>query len=1500
MSITGLAIKRPIIFLVFFIILGGLGFIAYKNLKYELLPDLATPYVTVLTSYPGASPKEVENSVTKKIEESLGTVTKVKKVSASSSENLSVVTLAFVADANADQAVQDVQRALSGVLAEMPTGVKTPYIDKFNINDLPVLRLGVTSGSTSAALYQTIKDKIKPRLAQLKSVGRITILGGEQNEVKIWIDPDKMASYQISNIELVEAIRKNNNDIPLGNIKDTDAELSIRMAGKITDPALVADLPIRIFPDGSAIRVKDVARVENATKSIEVLSRLDNAPSIGLFVNKQSGANAVDVSEKVREELKLLEEEYKDIQLKFNIAQDSSEFTLNAAKAVYTDFFIAIILVALVMLVFLHSLRNAVIVLIAIPTSLVTAFIMMYVMDYSLNLMTLLAMSLVIGILVDDSIVVLENIYRHMEMGKEKVQASLDGRNEIGFTALSITLVDVVVFLPMALVPGLVGSLVKQFSLVIVVSTLTSLFVCFTLTPMLASRFAKLEHLSKASFFGKIGLFFENKINELIQWYTRVLKIALQRKMATLLITMGLLIASVSLVLTGIVGSEFTPATDKGELSLLIDMQPGTKLSATDDAVKAVEAKLKSVPEITKLFTNVGYQSDGFGENNSGNVASVNISLKPGKERSKSLNDLSREVRALAMEVPGVKARVSPIGLFGANDAPIQILLSGNERDSVFAAAGQLMNIMRKTAGVVTPRMSSEEGKPEIEIEINREKAALLGLDLGMVGANMRSAINGYDELKFRGTAEDVNVRIQLQQDQHTHTAMLPKYSFTNDKGELVYLDQFAKVVLKSSATNLQRRAKQASLVLLSQVTGRPVGDVGEDIKAAVAKVKFPAGVKISYEGDLELQGDAFNQLGLALLASFTLVYLIMVALYNNWAYPFVVLFSIPVAAVGAFLALALTAKSLNVFSILGLIMMMGLVAKNAILLVDRTNEARAEGKSLMDALLDAGSTRLRPILMTTLAMVIGMLPLALAKGAAAEMNSGLAWVLIGGLSSSMFLTLFVVPVIYDLITRMLEKTSGGKTSVGDAEGSKIELTKVAPALSGIAKITGVFLLLLFAGNMAMAQNRKLSLKEALEKGLSENIQIKQAELEELKARHFKAESKGSLYPDISASGEYFRNVKSPVMFFPTVGVAPDGNLILDDKNLTPINAASKNSYSLTGTLTMPVFNREIYKEIAAAKWDEQLSKVNTLLSKTQLADEIRRAYYHVLATEGGKTLVKQSIKRAEFNLRNSRNLVKQGMAVPADTLSAFINLESMKINELRSDNEIRQSKNFLKNLIQLPLTTEIDLTDELKVDATPLTAAGPLALRDSVVLENRPEMIRNSIHIKAAMNQIELQKSKYLPSLNFVSQYQLQTQADNFRFGDYRWPNSMFVGLRLTVPIFSGFKTSNRVKQAQASAKIAELQRIQLNQDMSLELLNAKNNLKTSWLEWEHQGKIIPSAERNLQLISSRWQKGVVKYYEVADAELSLIQVKNNHLQAAYAYLMAQTAYLKASNQLF
>jgi multidrug efflux pump subunit AcrB len=681
MSITSLAIKRPILFIVFYLLLIGLGVFSYKQLKFELLPELATPFVVVVTQYPGASPKEVENSVTKKIEDAVAEVSKVKKVTAASSENVSVVTLEFLPSANADQAAQDVQRAVSKVVSEFTSGIKNPSIEKFNINDLPVLRVGVTSSASEEELFELVKNQIKPSLSQIKSVGRVSLMGGAEKEVKIWMDNEQLVRYNLALAEVMEVIQKANQDVPVGKVKDTDAQFTIRLAGKVNEIEQMLNQDIKVLADGSKIKVKDVAKIYVDRKEFEVVNRLDMKPSVGLFVGKRTGSNAVEVSESVRKQFENLEKEYAHIQLKFEIAQDTSEFTLKAAEHVFDDFIIALILVALVMLVFLHSIRNAAIVMLAIPTSLASAFIMMFFFDYSLNLMTLLAMSLVIGILVDDSIVVLENIYRHLEMGKDKVQASLDGRNEIGFSALSITLVDVVVFLPMALVPGLVGSLVKQFSLVIVVSTLSSLVVSFTLTPMISSRFAQLTHLKKGKILDNILLFFERQIESLTKAYEGILVWSLKHKVATVSIALGLLFASLGLAGFGFIGSEFAPATDKGEMSLFISMPQGTSLGKTDAIVKNIENRIKQIPEVTKTFTSVGYQNDGFNDNFAPNLAAVSISLKSSEQRTKTINELAREVKTMAMQYPGVKARVSPIGLFGAQDAPIQILISNNDRD---------------------------------------------------------------------------------------------------------------------------------------------------------------------------------------------------------------------------------------------------------------------------------------------------------------------------------------------------------------------------------------------------------------------------------------------------------------------------------------------------------------------------------------------------------------------------------------------------------------------------------------------------------------------------------------------------------------------------------------------------------------------------------------------------------------------------------------------------
>lgn len=1049
MSLTELSIKRPSLIVVVFAALTVVGLFSLTQLKYELLPKITPPFITVVTVYPGASPQEVETSVTKLVEDAVSGIDKISTVYGTSSEGVSFVSIEFTMSANVNTALQDVQRKVNEVASRLPDGAKTPTVSKFALDEMPVLRMGVTSTMPSREFYQLVKNKIQPRLAKIAGVGQITLVGGDEREIKVNIDAQKLRSYGLSLLQVTQAIKASNLDFPTGKVKEGAQQFIVRIAGKFTSVDGLRDLVIASAPgrQGGDIKLSDIAEVEDGQKEYAQINRIDGKTSIGILVSKQSDANTVDVSAMVRKEIPHIEETFKSAGVKFDVAQDGSRFTLDAANAVKKDLALAVVLVALVMLAFLHSTRNSLIVMIAIPASMISTFIAMYAFNMSLNLMTLLGLSLVVGILVDDSIVVLENIYRHLEKGEDARSAALKGRNEIGFAALSITLVDVVVFVPLALVTGLVGNIMREFALVVVFSTLMSLFVSFTVTPLLASRFAKLERLTKNSVLGRFGVWFERMFEKLTAEYLHILKWSLGNRAKIIMLSAALLLASLALVPLGFIGSEFVEIADQGEFAVTMEMPSGSTLENTNFVAQQAERMISQLPEVKKMIVNVGVSSDGFLAQSSNNIAELNISLVPKKERVKSTDDVAAEIKQLVSKIPGVKVRANPIGIFGtANQTPIQLVVSGPTYDDARAAAAIVAAIVEKIPGTADVRLSSEEGKPETRVEIDRQKMAALGLSVAEVGQTLRVALNGDDESKYREGDNEYAIRILLDQFDRSRTADIGNVTFVNRKGQLVELKQFANIYQATGPTKLQRQDRNPSVTVLSQAVGRPSGSIGEDIKKNLASVTLPDGVAIAYKGDLQNQAEGFESLFMALIAAILFVYMIMVALYDSYVYPFVVLFSIPVAMIGALLALALTMKSLSIFSILGIIMLVGLVGKNAILLVDRANQMRSEQNlSAFDALMEAGNTRLRPILMTTVAMVFGMLPIAISGAAGSEWKSGLAWALIGGLISSLLLTLVLVPVVYSYVDGLREKMPALFTQLSWTK--RMKFRKVAPEL---------------------------------------------------------------------------------------------------------------------------------------------------------------------------------------------------------------------------------------------------------------------------------------------------------------------------------------------------------------------------------------------------------------------------------------------------------------------
>lgn len=1015
MTITELSIKRPTLVVVVFAVIGVLGLFSYSLLNYELLPKMSVPVVTITTVYPGASPYEVENNVTKTIEDAVSGIDKIDAVRSTSFEGMSLIIIEFKQDANIDFVVQDASRKVNAIVFKLPADAKAPTVSKIAFDEIPVLRMGVTSQMNTREFYQFVEDKIQPRISKVSGVAQVALSGGDEREIKVNVNADKLRSYGLSILQIMGAVRNANMDFPTGKIKDSDAQFVVRIAGKFRSIDDLRQLVVGRSRQGGDIHLEDVAEVQDGIKEYSKINRVNGVTSIGIQVIKQSDANAVNVSKLVRAELKKIQDEYAQQGITFDIAQDSSTFTLDAADAVKHDLLLAVIMVAIVMLLFLHSIRNSLIVLVAIPSSLIATFAIMYALGFTLNLMTLLGMSLVIGILVDDSIVVLENIYHHLEKGESSPVAALRGRNEIGFAALSITMVDVVVFLPLSLVGGLVGQIMREYALVIVGATLMSLFVSFTVTPMLASRFAKLERLTNKSLMGKFALAFERFYHWFSETYQKTLRWSLKHKMKVGIATVLLFFASLTLPALGLIGNEFMPQSDRGEFGVTIELPPGASIEQTNQTTLEIERKLSHIPEIKKVFTSVGSQDNGALTLSSNNITQLNIALVPKETRKRSTTQVGEVIKEEVKEIPGVKVYVSPIGIFGSADqAPIQIAVQGTNNDTIQRAAEIVRNVITEVPGTADIRLSSEAGKPEMQIEIDRAKMAQLGLSVADVGSTLRIALTGDDQSKFRDGNDEYDIRVQFDEFDRSKTETIEDITFMNNRGQQIELKQFATVQLSSGPTKLERRDRIGVLFVNGQTVGRPAGTIMEDFKKRIAQTHLPEGIELAYLGMEKQRGEGFGSLGIAMGIGILFIYLILVALYDSYVYPIVVLFSLPLAMIGAMTALAVSGKSLSIFTMLGIIMLMGLVAKNAILLVDRTNQTRLEhGLTVFEALMEAAQSRLRPILMTTSTMIFGMLPIAVSTASGSEWKSGLAWALIGGLISSMFLTLLVIPVVY-------------------------------------------------------------------------------------------------------------------------------------------------------------------------------------------------------------------------------------------------------------------------------------------------------------------------------------------------------------------------------------------------------------------------------------------------------------------------------------------------------
>lgn len=1021
-------LKRPSMIIVLFAILFIGGLASYTQLSYVLLPEFSVPTITITTLYPGAAPTEVEAEVSKKIEDAVSGLDNIEDVTSKSMESASLVIVQFKAGTDIDKALEDAQRDVNNMLSDLPDDAETPSLSKISPSDQPIMQLLATSSLPNEVFYQQVEDKYLPMLQQIEGVAEITMTGGDQREIRINVNNDKLRFYGLSLLQVTQAINQANLDFPTGKVKSTSENMTLRLAGKFASLDDIRNLVITSPVNNSPIRVGDVADITDGLTDAESISRYNGVNGIGLFIKKQSDANAVEISKSVQAKLASIEKANAKDKIKFAIAYDSSIFTLESVEAVTHDLVIAVILVAVVMLLFLHSFRNAFIVMVSVPASLIAAFLFMYVMGYSLNLMTLLALSLVIGILVDDSIVILENIQRHLEMGKNRWDATVEGVTEIGFAALAITLVIVVVFVPITMVNSVIADLLRQFSLTVAFATMVSLLVSFTLTPWMTSKMAKVERLNPKNPAQAFLIWFEKGLTALTKWYHGSLEWVLGHKLAFSGILVAIVVMTGWVMSLGIIGSEFVAEGDQGKFLLTMKLDKSASLQQNNLTARSIEDYLRKKPEVKTIFANVGGASTGLNSSGRGetNRTELTVELIPVAERKNAqpTEDYMLSVRKeLEQKFAGVEFNSAAIGMVNSGTAPIEVFLSGDDLDKILAAANDLANRLRKTPGANDVNVSVEAGNPEVRVDIDREKMAKLGLDIQTVGATMQNAFAGNDDSKFRDGGEDYDIRIMLDAFDRKKPEDVKAITFYSPVAkQSVQLAQFADVTLSTGPSIVERKNRRSSVTVTANTLGIGSGTLVSNIQAGLKENPLPDDIILTWGGDAKNQSEGFGSLGLAMLAGLMLVYFIMVLLYDSFVYPFVVLFSIPVAVIGALLALALSSSNIGIFAMLGMLMLIGLVVKNAILIVDFANQQKAEGVPFRKAILIAGEERLRPILMTTIAMVIGMVPIATATGAGAEWKNSLAWVLIGGLTSSMLLTIYLVPMAYYLVDRLGEK----------------------------------------------------------------------------------------------------------------------------------------------------------------------------------------------------------------------------------------------------------------------------------------------------------------------------------------------------------------------------------------------------------------------------------------------------------------------------------------------
>jgi len=1463
MNFASLAVERPVATTMLIGVLVVLGMFAYKDIPVDLFPRVEMPYITIVTMYAGASPSEVENLITDPIEEAVSSIAGIENLSSNSLEGVSQVLIEFDMAVDQDTAAQDVREKVDMILADLPDAAERPKILKLDINATAVVEVAVFGDRPVGPLTRYVEDEVKDALSQAPGVADVELLGSREREIRILLDEERMTAYDLSVLRLSQILAEKSVEIPGGRLIKGDREWTVRVAAKFASVQDIAGIEIPLA-NGTVIQLSDLADIRDTFEDERQRAFYNGRPAVILAVKKRSDANAPQVAAAVREAIAELTPRLPD-DVRLAIVKDRSVFTLDSLNEVSSNLQVGIILTSLILLLFLRSIRTTFIAALAMPASIIATMLLVKLAGFTLNMLTTMALAITVGILVNNAIVVLENITRKVDAGMKPSEAAVLGTNEIAVAVAGATLTNVVVFVPIAFMGSIVGQFFYSFGLTATFSTLISLLISFTVTPMLAALIVRPSGNGDGTAVDDgWGAWFERWYRGWEDEYRNDLPYLLDHPYLVIGFCCALML--VPFMLRKNLGFEFMAQADQGEFIVKLRRPAGVSLESTTAVCRQVEdAIYRVVPEITHLATRVGKIDSLLGASEGVELGQVTGYLKHKTERERGAREIVDAVRAELAAIPGAVFSVEIPGIIGSSGPPLQVEILGPKLDDVVVCSAKVQNIVESTEGAVDTDTTWRAGRPEFELRPDRIRCERAGVSMAYLARSIRGRYAGLTPVTYREGSDEFDVRLLLAADQRNDPSRVADLTVVLPSGTSVPIAALGEVVPSVGPSTIIRKDRKKAVVISGYVKGRSFGTVLNDIQAGVAALDATPGVHVRYEGEAKRMRESFGELRQAFILAILLTYMLLAGLLESFVLPVLILVSLPLAFVGIIPALIICDMNIAMFALMAVVMLVGIVVNNGILLVEVFRDHRDRGESLHDAVVHGAPERLRPILMTTIAAALAMVPLAMGQGSGGEMRAPMAVVSIGGLLASMILSLFLIPLLYYLWERRGEPAAPAAAAAVLVAG--LLLAGATPAVAEPMSMDDFLALPEEAHSMAFTESSTspgaLSLTDCVRRALEQNHLIRASLAVVAASRQDERVARAAKFGSLAANVSRIRYNDDMKVF--------SGNDAATSKNLV---------------LDLPLFTGgAITAGERKARADRTVSEQSEEQTRQSVVQDLVQTYYGLLRAQWLVALGQEHVKSLELQLELVDARVAAGAATPSERLRVEVALAEARERLIRFEN-IRRRAAAALNLTMAEQVEEPRVAVDPKILRNPTEVPRLAFVR---VRTRHPELQRVLAEVAAKRQDLKRAQATLWPSVGL-----------NVTYGD---ANALFVGegdstqivVAANVPLYKGGSMRAAVQAARERlAQARELAQF-TERRIRFDIVQAHLDVDEAWKRIEVTRQALLSAAENARITSERYRTGAAIVLELVDAQVSLLGTRMAVLEALVDHALARVRYYKA-----